>query len=66
MTFPPDVLVGRVLQVNPRDPILALQSVEVAPALDAASLQEVLILRAHSLPGESPLPSAADEEENSP
>jgi len=58
VTFPPDVLVGRVAQVNPRDPFLALQSVEVSPALDAAALQEVLILRARSLPGE-PAPPAA-------
>jgi rod shape-determining protein MreC len=53
VTFPPDVLIGRVAQINPRDPFLALQSVEVSPALDAASLQEVLILRAHALPGET-------------
>ncbi len=52
VTFPPDVLIGRVAQVNPRDPFLALQSVDVSPALDAASLQEVLILRAHPLAGE--------------
>lgn len=52
VTFPPDVLIGRVAQVNPRDPFLALQSVEVTPALDAASLQEVLVLRARVVPGE--------------
>ncbi len=57
VTFPPDVLIGRVVQVNPRDPFLALQSVELAPALDAASLQEVLILRAHALPGEAAAPA---------
>jgi rod shape-determining protein MreC len=56
-TFPPDVLIGRVARVYPRDPFLAFQSVEVAPALDAASLQEVLILRASTLPGEGPLPA---------
>ena len=43
-TFPPDVLIGRVAKVYPRDPFLAFQSVEVDPALDATSLQEVLIL----------------------
>jgi rod shape-determining protein MreC len=53
VTFPPDVLVGRVAEVNPRDPFLAFQSVEVAPALDAASLQEVLILRARAPSGEA-------------
>ena len=56
-TFPPDVLIGRVAHVYPRDPFLAFQSVEIAPALDAAALQEVLILRAHTLPGEAPLPA---------
>jgi rod shape-determining protein MreC len=56
-TFPPDVLIGRVARVYPRDPFLAFQAVEVAPALDAAALQEVLILRAHALPGEAPLPA---------
>ncbi len=55
-TFPPDVLIGRVAKIYPRDPFLAFQSVEVAPALDAAALQEVLILRASTLPGEGPLP----------
>jgi rod shape-determining protein MreC len=59
-TFPPDVLIGRVARVYPRDPFLAFQSVEVAPALDAAALQEVLILRARTLPGEGPLPEAPD------
>jgi rod shape-determining protein MreC len=55
-TFPPDVMIGRVARVYPRDPFLAFQSVEVAPALDAAALQEVLILRVRMLPGEPPLP----------
>ena len=57
-TFPPDVLIGRVARVYPRDPFLAFQSVEVAPALDAAAFQEVLILRSRALPGEGPLPVA--------
>jgi len=57
-TFPPDVLIGRVSKIDPRDPFLAFQAVEVSPALDAAALQEVLILRAHALPGEGPLPPA--------
>jgi rod shape-determining protein MreC len=60
-TFPPDVLIGRVARIYPRDPFLAFQSVEVAPALDAASLQEVLILRARALPGEVPLPELAQK-----
>ncbi len=51
-TFPPNVMIGRVARAYPRDPFLAFQSVEVAPALDAAALQEVMILRARALPGE--------------
>ena len=39
-TFPPDVLIGHVARVNPRDPFLTFQSVEVTPAADASSLQE--------------------------
>src|SRR6202030_4676235 len=64
-TFPPDVTIGRVARVYPRDPFLAFQSVEVAPALDAAALQEVLILRASTLPGEPPLPAAPELAERS-
>ncbi|MEK7390339.1 MAG: rod shape-determining protein MreC [Elusimicrobiota bacterium] len=44
-TFPPDVLIGHVARVNPRDPFLAFQSVEVSPAADASSLQELIVLR---------------------
>ena len=51
-TFPPDVLIGRVARVNPRDPFLTFQSVEVDPAADASSLQELMILRAKPLEGE--------------
>jgi rod shape-determining protein MreC len=58
-TFPPDVLIGRVARVYPRDQFLAFQSVDVAPALDAAALQEVMILRAH--PG-----TAVDDETAAP
>ncbi|MEK7383733.1 MAG: rod shape-determining protein MreC [Elusimicrobiota bacterium] len=49
-TFPPDVLIGRVAKVYPRDPFLAFQSVEISPAFDATSLQEVLILCAQGEP----------------
>lgn len=54
-TFPPDLLVGHVARVYPRDPFLTFQSVELAPALDASSLQEVMILRtvATSRPAEA-------------
>jgi rod shape-determining protein MreC len=44
-TFPPDVLIGRVARVNPPDPFLTFQSVELAPGLDASSLKEVMILK---------------------
>jgi rod shape-determining protein MreC len=44
-TFPPDVLIGKVARVNPRDPFLTFQSVEVNPAADASSLQDMMILR---------------------
>lgn len=47
-TFPPDILLGRVARVYPKDPFLTFQSVEIAPALDASSLQEVIILRSKS------------------
>ncbi|OGS40830.1 MAG: hypothetical protein A2506_04935 [Elusimicrobia bacterium RIFOXYD12_FULL_66_9] len=53
-TFPPDVLIGRVAKVYPRDPFLAFQAVEIDPALDATSLQEVLILCGLPLPGAAP------------
>lgn len=44
-TFPGDILIGRVSTVNPRDPFLTFQSVEVDPAVDASSLKEVLLLK---------------------
>lgn len=56
-TFPPDVLIGRVAKVNPRDPFLTFQSVEVSPAADASSLQELIVLRAKPLEGEAKPPA---------
>jgi rod shape-determining protein MreC len=44
-TFPGEILLGRVLAINPRDPFLTFQSVEVRPAADAASLSHVMVLR---------------------
>lgn len=44
-TFPPDVLLGHVAKVNPLDPFLTFQSVEVQTSLDPARLKEVMILR---------------------
>ncbi len=44
-TFPPNVFIGHVARVNPRDQFLAFQSVDIAPAVDASSLQELMILR---------------------
>jgi rod shape-determining protein MreC len=58
-TFPPDVMIGRVARVYPRDPFLAFQAVEVSPALDAAALQEVLVLRARAPSAQAAYPSAA-------
>jgi len=56
-TFPPDVLIGRVARVNPRDPFLTFQSVEITPAADASSLQELMILRARPVEGEGKPPA---------
>lgn len=59
-TFPPDVLVGQVARVFPQDPFLTYQSVEVAPALDASQLSEVMILRTRGgLPSGAPEAPAA-------
>lgn len=43
-TFPPDILVGAVDLLRPRDPFLMSLSVEVKPAADASSFSEVMIL----------------------
>ncbi len=56
-TFPPDVLIGRVARVNPRDPFLTFQSVEITPAADASSLQELMILRVRPVEGEAKPPA---------
>lgn len=56
VTFPSDVLIGRVARVNPRDPFLTFQSVEVTPAADASSLQELVVLRAKPPEGEEKAP----------
>ncbi|MEK7234538.1 MAG: rod shape-determining protein MreC [Elusimicrobiota bacterium] len=61
VTFPPDVLIGRVVRVNSRHPFLTFQSVEVAPAADASSLQELMILRALPIEGEAKPPAYAEE-----
>lgn len=59
-TFPPDILVGRVARVHPRDKFLTFQSVELTPALDASSLQELIILRSKGVPDPvQPLNSSA-------
>jgi rod shape-determining protein MreC len=52
--FPPDILIGRVSRVYARDPFLTFQSVEVQPAVDASSLEELMILR----PGRGVAPPA--------
>ena len=58
-TFPGEILVGRVTTVNRREPFF--QSVEVQPAVVAASLSRVMILgEAGSAPREAPpAPEAA-------
>ncbi|MFA6002875.1 MAG: rod shape-determining protein MreC [Elusimicrobiota bacterium] len=59
-TFPGDVLVGRVTAVNPSDPFLTFQSVEVQPAVNSTSLNNVMILRPEGIAGEpAALPPAA-------
>ncbi len=52
-TFPSGILIGRVARVNPRDPFLTFQSVEVTPVADASSYQELIILRARAPEGEA-------------
>ncbi|MBI4679009.1 MAG: rod shape-determining protein MreC [Elusimicrobia bacterium] len=44
-TFPPGILVGAVAKGYARDPFLTFQSAEVRPAIDPASVKEVIILR---------------------
>ena len=44
-TFPGEILLGHVMAINPRDPFLTFQSVEVRPAADAATLSQVMVLR---------------------
>jgi len=44
-TFPGEILLGRVVAINPRDPFLTFQSAEVQPAADAAGLSQVMVLR---------------------
>jgi rod shape-determining protein MreC len=61
-TFPGEILIGRVAAVNPRDPFLTFQSVEVIPAIDAASLSHVMLLKPSGAAGQvhvTPLPEAA-------
>jgi rod shape-determining protein MreC len=43
-TFPGHILIGSVAAIQPRDPAWNTQSVAVQPALDAASLSQVMIL----------------------
>jgi rod shape-determining protein MreC len=61
VTFPPGILLGTISAVNPRDPFLTFQSVEVRPSLDAAALEEVVILKPR---GGLPRPPAGDQEDS--
>jgi rod shape-determining protein MreC len=45
VTFPPEILIGKVSQLLPANPFLTFLSVEVKPAADASSFSEVLILK---------------------
>lgn len=55
-TFPGEIMIGAVVKIHPPDPFLTFQSVEVRPAVEASTLEEVLILRA---PESSSTPSRA-------
>ncbi|MDE2039712.1 MAG: rod shape-determining protein MreC [Elusimicrobia bacterium] len=44
-TFPPNILLGEVSRIFPRDPFLTSRSVEVRPALEASRVKEVMILK---------------------
>ncbi|MBI5209227.1 MAG: rod shape-determining protein MreC [Elusimicrobia bacterium] len=44
-TFPPGILIGTVAKPYARDPFLTFQSVEIRPAVDPASVKEVMILK---------------------
>lgn len=63
-TFPPHILIGTVDKVFAQDPFLTFQSVEVKPALDAASVEEVMILKPQSTaqPVAPPEPAPSDED----
>jgi rod shape-determining protein MreC len=58
-TFPGEILLGRVVAINPRDPFLTFQSVEVRPAADAAALSQVMVLRAAGAAGPAAAPAEA-------
>ena len=65
VTFPPDVLIGVVTRIYPRDPFLTFQSVEIEPAVEAAALDELLILRPQGERARRPAPPEEDEGEAS-
>ncbi len=44
-TFPPDIPIGVVTEVYPPDQFLEWKAVEIAPAVEAAELKEVMILK---------------------
>lgn len=58
-TFPGEILLGRVMAINPRDPFLTFQSVEVRPAADAAALSHVMVLRPAGAVVQAPVSSEA-------
>ncbi len=64
-TFPPDVLIGTVVQIFPPNQELEWRSMAVEPAVDASRLTEVLILKTQSAAAEAPKLSSADANDTS-
>jgi cell shape-determining protein MreC len=61
-TFPPDVLIGTVVDIYPPNAELEWKSVAVAPAAEAARLEEVMVLKVQSAAAEAPKLSQAPPE----
>lgn len=62
-TFPPDIVIGRVSKVFPRDPFLTFQSVEVRPAVEASAFSEVVILKQAQAAAPAPVADGAEQSE---
>jgi len=66
VTFPPDILIGVVTRILPRNPLLTFQSVEIDPAAEAAALDELLILTPRGERFRPPPPPPEGEEGEPP